>query len=224
MRPQEILGMVEEAAGTRMFEERKEKAKKTMDKKEKRVEEIEGLLREEITPKLDKLRAEKRSFLSYQKACSELERLGRLLRAWDWKEANERVKRKEADVERKTREVLKVQGEKEARLREGEAAERDKKEAEKRREAELKKGGKFKQREEEAKELEKELVKLRTQAEIKQSSIDDEDAKVKGLETESDEVCRSSPPSMMCTEATTPPRPIRSSKPLWSRNASMWAN
>lgn len=40
MRPQEILGMIEEAAGTRMFEERKEKAKRTMDKKEKRVEEI----------------------------------------------------------------------------------------------------------------------------------------------------------------------------------------
>jgi hypothetical protein len=34
MRPQEILGMVEEAAGTRMFEERKDKAKKTMGKKE----------------------------------------------------------------------------------------------------------------------------------------------------------------------------------------------
>lgn len=40
MRPQEILGMMEEAAGTRMFEDRKEKAKRTMGKKEKRVEEI----------------------------------------------------------------------------------------------------------------------------------------------------------------------------------------
>ncbi|KAF8501209.1 condensin complex subunit SMC2 [Gautieria morchelliformis] len=188
MRPQEILGMVEEAAGTRMFEDRKDKAKKTMDKKEKRVAEIEGLLREVITPKLDKLRVEKRSFLSYQKACSELERLARLLRAWDWKEATERVGRKEADVERKAKEVLKVQGEKEARLREGEAAERDKKEAEKRRDAELKKGGQFKQREEEVKELGKELVKLRTQAEIKQGSIDDEDTKITGLEGESNEL------------------------------------
>ena len=153
-----------------MFEDRKDKAKKTMDKKEKRVGEIEGLLREEITPKLDKLRAEKRSFLSYQNACSELERLGRLLRAWDRKEANERVKRKEIDIERKGKEVHKVQGLKEARQREGEAAERDKKEAEKRRDAELKKGDKFKQREEKVKELEKELVKLRNQAEIKQGS------------------------------------------------------
>lgn len=45
MRPQEILGMVEEAAGTRMFEERKEKAKRTMGKKEKRVEEITSVRR-----------------------------------------------------------------------------------------------------------------------------------------------------------------------------------
>jgi len=40
MHPQEILGTVEEAAGTRMFEDRKDKAKRTMGKKEKRVAEI----------------------------------------------------------------------------------------------------------------------------------------------------------------------------------------
>jgi structural maintenance of chromosome 2 len=82
MRPQEILGMVEEAAGTRMFEERKDKAKKTMGKKEKRVDEITSLLTEEITPKLDTLRKEKRSFLQWQKACTELEQIGRVLHAW----------------------------------------------------------------------------------------------------------------------------------------------
>jgi structural maintenance of chromosome 2 len=43
MKPAEILGMVEEAAGTRMFEERKEKAVKTMAKKDKKVEEIESV-------------------------------------------------------------------------------------------------------------------------------------------------------------------------------------
>jgi hypothetical protein len=40
MKPAEILGMIEEASGTRMFEERKEKAVKTMAKKDKKVEEI----------------------------------------------------------------------------------------------------------------------------------------------------------------------------------------
>jgi structural maintenance of chromosome 2 len=43
MKPAEILGMVEEAAGTRMFEERKDKAMKTMTKKDKKVEEIESV-------------------------------------------------------------------------------------------------------------------------------------------------------------------------------------
>ena len=90
--------MVEEAAGTRMFEERKDKAKKTMDKKEKRVDEINALLAEEIIPKLDTLRAEKRAFLQWQKACSELERIGRLLRAWEWTEGRERIARKAAEM------------------------------------------------------------------------------------------------------------------------------
>jgi hypothetical protein len=43
MKPQEILGMVEEAAGTRMFEERKDKAVKTMAKKDKKVAEMESV-------------------------------------------------------------------------------------------------------------------------------------------------------------------------------------
>ena len=46
---------------TRMFEDRKDKAKKITDKKEKRVGEMEDI-RDEITPKLDKLRAGQRSY------------------------------------------------------------------------------------------------------------------------------------------------------------------
>jgi structural maintenance of chromosome 2 len=40
MKPQEVLSMIEEASGTRMFEERKEKALNTMAKKDKKVAEI----------------------------------------------------------------------------------------------------------------------------------------------------------------------------------------
>ena len=42
------------------------------------------MLKEEIDPKLEKLRAEKRSYLEYQKATSELERLTRLVKAYEW--------------------------------------------------------------------------------------------------------------------------------------------
>src|SRR5260370_41271786 len=105
MRPPEILGLIEEAAGTRMDEERKDKARKTMTKKERRIQEITALLEEEITPKLDTLREEKRSFLEYQKRSTEIEKLARILRAYEWREATERVKRKEADIEKKKAEL-----------------------------------------------------------------------------------------------------------------------
>src|SRR5215216_2743620 len=56
MKPVEILALIEEAAGTRMFEDRRDKAFKTMAKKDKKVEEINDLLQDEIEPKLEKLR------------------------------------------------------------------------------------------------------------------------------------------------------------------------
>jgi len=188
MRPQEILGMVEEAAGTRMFEERKDKAKKTMGKKDKRVQEITVLLAEEITPKLDTLRAEKRAFLQWQKACSELERIGRVLRAWEWTDGHGRVERKQVEIGKKEKEIGKTNKERERTVREGEAAERDLEEVVAKREQEMKKGGKFKKREEEVTELEKVLVKLRTQVEIKDTVITDEESKMKASERELEDV------------------------------------
>jgi structural maintenance of chromosome 2 len=45
MKPQEILGMIEEAAGTRMFEAKKQQAINTIEKKQKKVEEIKKVRR-----------------------------------------------------------------------------------------------------------------------------------------------------------------------------------
>jgi structural maintenance of chromosome 2 len=98
MRPKEILGMVEEAAGTRMFEECKDKAKKTMGKKEKHVDEITTLLAEEITPKLDTLRSERRAFMQFKKANAELERLAHVLRAYEWMDHCAKASRKDAQI------------------------------------------------------------------------------------------------------------------------------
>jgi structural maintenance of chromosome 2 len=176
MRPKEILGMVEEAAGTRMFEERKDKAKKTMGKKEKRVEEITALLAEEITPKLDTLRTERRAFIQFQKASAELERLARVLRAYEWTDYRARVARKEAQIAERENEVAQARREKERALREAGVAEKNRVDVQAQRDRELKKGGKVTRLEEEAKELEKAVIKLRTQAEIKEGTIKDEEA------------------------------------------------
>lgn len=90
MKPSEILSLIEEAAGTRTFEERKDKAKKTMAKKDTKLAEIRSLLQEEIEPKLEKLRNDKRTFVEYQQVQTDLEKLTRIITAHDYTTYNEK--------------------------------------------------------------------------------------------------------------------------------------
>nr|XP_023685455.1 structural maintenance of chromosomes protein 2 [Paramormyrops kingsleyae] len=78
MKPPEILAMIEEAAGTRMYECKKISAQKTIEKKEAKLKEIQTILAEEITPTLQKLKEERSSYLEYQKLMREIEHLSRL--------------------------------------------------------------------------------------------------------------------------------------------------
>ncbi|CAN3503772.1 structural maintenance of chromosomes protein 2 [Diutina catenulata] len=84
MKPAEILSLIEEAAGTRTFEDRKDKAEKTLKKKEVKLAEIRSLLQEEIEPKLEKLRHDKRTFLEFQQVQMDLEKLERVVVAYDF--------------------------------------------------------------------------------------------------------------------------------------------
>ena len=73
MKPPEILSMIEEAAGTRMYEAKKQQAEKTIEKKDARLKEINDILNEEINPTLKKLREERSAYLEFQKIQRELE-------------------------------------------------------------------------------------------------------------------------------------------------------
>ncbi|KAH3901002.1 condensin subunit SMC2 SCDLUD_002467 [Saccharomycodes ludwigii] len=84
MKPKEILALIEEAAGTRMFEDRRQKAEKTMTKKESKLVEITSILQEEIEPKLEKLRGEKRAFLEFQEIQTDLETTQRIVDAFEY--------------------------------------------------------------------------------------------------------------------------------------------
>lgn len=87
MKPEEILAMIEESAGTRMFEDRKLKAISTMEKKEKKVDDIAALISDTIEPKLNSLRSERSDFLEFKRTEADLEKLQRLLTAFDYKKA-----------------------------------------------------------------------------------------------------------------------------------------
>lgn len=174
MKPVEILAMIEEAAGTRMFEDRRDKAFKTMAKKEMKVQEITELLKDEIEPKLEKLRMEKRAFLDFQQTQNDLERLTRVVVAHDYVRNQEKLKQSASDLDAK-RQKLNDLEESAIRLKNEIAnLEEDLKRVKAQREKEMRKGGKSQALEDEVKKFSHELVRLATVLELKQSSIAEE--------------------------------------------------
>ncbi|KIN08280.1 hypothetical protein OIDMADRAFT_187592 [Oidiodendron maius Zn] len=174
MKPVEILAMIEEAAGTRMFEDRRDKAFKTMAKKEMKVQEITELLNDEIEPKLEKLRTEKRAFLDFQQTQNDLERLTRVVVAHDYVKNQEKLKQSANDLELKKQRAKDLE-ESAARLKsEIDNLAEDVKAVKAQREKELRKGGKAQALEEEVKKHSHELVRLTTIMDLKKSSMIEE--------------------------------------------------
>ncbi|KAF9095480.1 Structural maintenance of chromosomes protein 2 [Mortierella sp. AD031] len=181
MKPPEILAMIEEAAGTRMFEERKEKALKTIAKKEKKVSEITQLLAEEIVPKLDKLRGEKRAYLEFQKTQTEIERLSRIVVSYDYSRYEQRYSKAKEDLE--TKEALTTQRTEDIRQLELTISniEKDIESITANRLKEMTLGGKYQTLDATVKELYKDLVKIKTQRDLKGKEEKEEEQNRVGL-------------------------------------------
>lgn len=183
MKAVEILAMIEEAAGTRMFEDRRDKALKTMSKKEVKLQELRELLKDEIEPKLEKLRTEKRAFLDYQQTQNDLERLTKLVVAYDYLRGQEKLRQSAADLEAKKQRHSALE-ESATRLRtEISHLEEDVARVKAQREKEVKKGGKGQALEDTVKKHANEIVRLATLMDLNKSSLAEEKEKKTALET-----------------------------------------
>ncbi|KAJ3044691.1 Structural maintenance of chromosomes protein 2 [Rhizophlyctis rosea] len=172
MKPPEILAMIEEAAGTRMFEDRKDKALKTMDKKESKLNEIKSLLENEIGPKLEKLRDSKRAFLEYQKIDSELGLLSRLIVAHEFIRNEDKLKDAGQELQAKKDRITALEQLQTALEDEiAQIADQlDEIASERERN-----GGQFQALEHSFKEASKELVKIKTQCDLQAATIAEEE-------------------------------------------------
>ncbi|MEW5297617.1 MAG: hypothetical protein WDW36_000815 [Sanguina aurantia] len=84
MKPLEILGLLEEASGTKMYERKKDMAEKTLEKKQAKLLEIDSVLIQDILPVLETLRCRVRDFEEWAALGSAKERVGRVLVALDY--------------------------------------------------------------------------------------------------------------------------------------------
>jgi len=99
MKPQETLSMIEEAAGTRMYENKKAGAIRTLEKKQNKVDEINRLLSEEITPTLEKLQRERANYMLWVSNNNEIERLQRFCVAYEYIQVKHRLENKNQQLD-----------------------------------------------------------------------------------------------------------------------------
>lgn len=171
MKPPEILAMIEETAGTRMFEDRRMKALQTIDRKEKKVEEIAGLLTEVIEPRLATLRDERTQFMEYKRGEADIDRLRKTLVAFDFATRNEElqgVRGQQAELEASVDAFC----QEEAALRDELAAAEDELVAVRRaREAETADGAQLAALEATAREAANRQTRLATQLELQETQL-----------------------------------------------------
>eukprot|EP01012_Entosiphon_sulcatum_P031690 TRINITY_DN40383_c0_g1_i1.p1 TRINITY_DN40383_c0_g1~~TRINITY_DN40383_c0_g1_i1.p1 ORF type:complete len:1174 (+),score=313.23 TRINITY_DN40383_c0_g1_i1:63-3584(+) len=105
MKPQELLALLEEAAGLRMFETRKNSALQSIERKDQKLKEVDNLLAEEIEPKLGKLQNEMAAYTEYQKYKVLIEQLTRLHIAWQYHSSKEAASSGERRITEKEKEI-----------------------------------------------------------------------------------------------------------------------
>ena len=84
MKPVEILGLMEEAAGTSSFQLKKESSLRTIKKKQNKLDEINKMLNEDITPKIEQLDRDKQNFQKWKTTQNEINRMDKIIKANDF--------------------------------------------------------------------------------------------------------------------------------------------
>ena len=101
--------MIEEAVGTGLYEQKKQQAQKTIEKKDAKLREINDILNEEITPTLKKLKEERATYLEYQKIQRELDHLTKLWLAFQFLSAQEAAEKLDHDKKMVEENLAKLQ-------------------------------------------------------------------------------------------------------------------
>ena len=84
MKPIEILGLMEEAAGTSSFQLKKESSLKMIKKKQNKLDEINKMLTEDITPKIEQLDRDKQNYQKWKTTQNEINRMDKIINAYNF--------------------------------------------------------------------------------------------------------------------------------------------
>lgn len=80
----DILGLLEEASGTSIYENKKDSSIKMINKKENKLIEVDRLLNEYVSPKLKQLNSDRVNYLKWKDMENKIYRLYKLITAYDY--------------------------------------------------------------------------------------------------------------------------------------------
>lgn len=171
--------MIEEAAGTSLYESKKEATTKLIEKKEAKVKEIDTLLSEEVAPKLDKLKKEKAAYNQFQKVGRDIEFFTRVSVSFKYlkqKEVIQNIEKQLMDLEKQIQ-----NDENQIKSNEAEVLELTEQAAEIQHKIDNESGGELKELEERMATLSSEEAQSTGNLKAAQSQIDQEAKKAKAL-------------------------------------------
>lgn len=84
MKPIEVLGLIEEAAGTSLYQMKREQAQNHIKKKDLKLLEINNILVSDVSPKLEQLTRDKNDFDEYKSKLATVENTERILTAFKY--------------------------------------------------------------------------------------------------------------------------------------------
>jgi structural maintenance of chromosome 2 len=90
--------MIEEAAGTKTYDLKKANALQTIEKKNSKLNEIERVLREDITPVIEKLKQERSAYIEYQKCEREFLHLHKITTAYQFYQNEQIVNKNKSET------------------------------------------------------------------------------------------------------------------------------
>lgn len=99
MKPEEILGMVEEAAGTKMYDQKKKDAEKTMFLKDAKLKEVDRIFQSSIDPRMVKFREDRKNMVEVTRLKKLKENFSRKYEAFQYFQTCEAVKKSAKEIE-----------------------------------------------------------------------------------------------------------------------------